>query len=380
VVTGTDIRTIAVLGAGNGGCAAAADLTHRGFTVHLFSRNRATLAPLLERGGLELSGVVGEGFMKLARITDRIDEAVQGADLIMTATPILAFDYFATILAPHLRKHQVLFFNPGQAGGGLYFHRCLRRAGGPDVRSVETPTLTYGTRIPAPGKTWIKTKVRNLPCGAFPARDREELLALVRQLYPVLEPAANVLETALYDVNAVEHPPGVVCNAGWIETTHGDFRFYVDGLSASVARVVEDLDAERLRIIQALNARTGMGLRVESFVEYFYRLGYTTVAPSGPGSVCRQQLGSPGNRVTKAPEMLDHRYTHEGIGYGLVPWREVAAALGLATPLIDALIRVASSLMAQDYFRTGLTLEKMGLAERPVDTWATFLREGYSRE
>jgi opine dehydrogenase len=374
---GDRIRTVAILGAGNGGCAAAADLTNRGFAVHLFSRNRATLQPILDRGGLELTGVVGEGFMKLARITDRIDEAVAGTDLIMTATPILAFDYFAKILAPHIRKGQILFFNPGQAGGGLYFHRCLRLAGGPPVRSVETPTLTYGTRIPEPGKTWIKTQVRNLPCGAFPAKDQDELLAVIRQLYPVLEPAVNVLETALYDVNAVEHPPGVVCNAGWIEHTKGDFCFYVEGLSPSVARVVEDVDVERLNIIRALNARTGMGIHLETFVEYFYRLGYTTVPPSGPGSVCRQQQGSPGNKVTKAPDTLDHRYMHEGIGYGLVPWREIARALGVPTPLMDSIIRLASSLMGQDYFHTGLTLEKMGLADRPVESWAKFLREGY---
>jgi opine dehydrogenase len=372
------IRTVAILGAGNGGCAAAADLTNRGFGVHLFSRNRRTLQPILDRGGLQLTGVVGEGFMKLARITDRIDEAVAGADLIMTTTPILAFEYLAQILAPHLRRGQALFFNPGQAGGGLYFHRCLRRHGGPPIRSVETPTLTYGTRIPSPGATWIKTAVRNLPCAAFPNRDRDELLAMARQLYPVLEPAANVLESALYDVNAVEHPPGVVCNAGWIEHTRGDFHFYVEGLSPSVARVVEDVDAERLDILRALNARTGMRLRLEPFVDYFYRLGYTTAPPSGPGSVVRQQQASPGNKVTKAPESLDHRYMHEGIGYGLVPIREIAGALGVPTPLMDALIRLASSLMAQDYFWTGLTLEKMGLADHPVEAWARFLEEGYA--
>ena len=371
------IRTVAVLGAGNGGCAAAADLTHRGFAVHLFSRTRATLQPILDRGGLELTGVVGEGFLRLARITDRIDEALDGADLIMTATPIPALEYFAQVLAPHLRPGQVLFFNPGQAGGGLFFHRGLRRHGGPPVRSVETPTLTYGTRMPAPAKTWIKTKVRNLPCAAFPGRDREELLAIVRQLYPVLEPAANVLETALYDVNAVEHPPGMVCNAGWIEHTRGDFRFYVEGLSPSVARVVEDVDAERLAIIRALNDRTGMGIRVESFPEYFFRLGYTTVPPSGPGSLVKQQQGSPGNTVTQAPDRLDHRYMHEGIGFGLVPLREIARALGAPTPLMDSLIRLASSLMGQDYFRTGLTLEKMGLADRPVGSWGRFLEDGY---
>src|SRR5207253_2941288 len=48
------IRKIAVLGAGNGGCAAAADLTLRGYEVRLFSRSESTLAPIDKRGGIEL--------------------------------------------------------------------------------------------------------------------------------------------------------------------------------------------------------------------------------------------------------------------------------------------------------------------------------------
>ena len=37
------VRTVAVLGAGHGGCAAAADLTARGFDVRLHARREATL-------------------------------------------------------------------------------------------------------------------------------------------------------------------------------------------------------------------------------------------------------------------------------------------------------------------------------------------------
>ncbi|MDP6088378.1 MAG: NAD(P)-binding domain-containing protein, partial [Nitrospinota bacterium] len=111
------IKTVAILGAGNGGCAAAADLTNRGFDIHLYSRSQRTLQPIIDRGGLEMIGVLGEGFMKLAKITNRIEEAVAGADVIMTTTPTNAFDYFAQILAPILKKGQVLFFNPGQGGG-----------------------------------------------------------------------------------------------------------------------------------------------------------------------------------------------------------------------------------------------------------------------
>ncbi|MDP6619504.1 MAG: 2-dehydropantoate 2-reductase N-terminal domain-containing protein, partial [Nitrospinota bacterium] len=144
------IKTVAILGAGNGGCAAAADLTNRGFDVHLYSRSQQTLQPIIDRGGLEMIGVLGEGFMKLAKVTNQIEEAVGGADVIMTTTPTNAFDYFAQILAPLLEQGQVLFFNPGQGGGGLSFHRWLRQYGGPPVRSVETSSLTYGTRTPEP--------------------------------------------------------------------------------------------------------------------------------------------------------------------------------------------------------------------------------------
>ena len=48
------IRKIAVLGAGNGGCAAAADLTLRGFEVRLFSRSEETLMPIRKLGGITL--------------------------------------------------------------------------------------------------------------------------------------------------------------------------------------------------------------------------------------------------------------------------------------------------------------------------------------
>ena len=37
------IRTVAVLGAGHGGCAAAADLTRRGFSVRLQARSAERL-------------------------------------------------------------------------------------------------------------------------------------------------------------------------------------------------------------------------------------------------------------------------------------------------------------------------------------------------
>ena len=46
------IREIAVLGAGHGGCAAAADLGARGFSIRLHARREESLAPIREQGGI----------------------------------------------------------------------------------------------------------------------------------------------------------------------------------------------------------------------------------------------------------------------------------------------------------------------------------------
>ncbi|MDO9303438.1 MAG: NAD/NADP octopine/nopaline dehydrogenase family protein [Anaerolineales bacterium] len=42
-------------------------------------------------------------------------------------------------------------------------------------------------------------------------------------------------------------PVLTLLNAGWIESTHGDYQFYIDGVTPSVARMLEVLDRERVK-------------------------------------------------------------------------------------------------------------------------------------
>jgi opine dehydrogenase len=205
---------------------------------------------------------------------------------------------------------------------------------------------------------------------AFPGRAQSELFALCRALYPQLVEAASVLETALLCINSVEHPAQVMCNAGWVESTGGDFRFYHDGTSPAVGRVIDRLDEERLAIAAAL------GMRTKSFVAYFHELGYTSrrAVESGSGYAALQD--SEPNRWIRGPRSLDGRYVHEDIGRGLVPWAEIARVRGVDTPTMDGLIALASVMNGIDYRTAGLTLDGMGLAGRPADTWDDYLREG----
>lgn len=365
------VGSVAVLGAGNGGCAAAADLTMRGYEVRLFNRTRARIEPILERGGLELTGAAGEGFVELALVTDDMGAAVRGADLVMITAPLLALPSYAPGLGELLPPEGVVFLNPGHVGGGLFLVNEIHRLSGrTDVRTAEVSSLTYACRVSGPAAVNVLGVMPSLPFATFPGRERDELLEVVRPLYPSVTPAADVLETAFQDINAVEHPPQIICNAGWVEHTRGEYLFYYEGTTPSVGRVIDRLDEERRAVAQAL------GVRTLPFVEIFRAMGYTTDRAAREGTAYAALHDSAPNRWIRGPKDLDHRYLHEDVGWGLVPWAELGRTRGVPTPLMDALITVGGALTGRDYRSEGLTLERLGLADVRPEGLGAYLRDG----
>jgi opine dehydrogenase len=365
------VRSIAVLGAGNGGCAAAADLAARGFDVRLYNRSRARLEPLIERGGLDRHGAAGNGFTPLSLITDELATAVSGVDLVMLAVPISAHPAYAEQLGAALPQDSVVFLNPGHMGGGLFLaHEIQRLTGRTDIRTCEVSTLTYACRMDGPASVNIVQLMRRLPFASFPGRHQAELFELVRELYPDIRAARDVLETGFMDINAVEHPPQIICNAGWLEHTKGDYLFYYEGTTPGVGRVIDALDEER-RAVAA-----GAGVATRPFVEIFHDMGYTSEAAVAEGTAHAALQDSAPNRWIKGPPSLDHRYLHEDVGWGLVPWAELGSSLGVETPLMDALITVGSVLTGRDYRSEGLTLRRLGLAGKRLDELPDYLWEG----
>lgn len=362
---------IAVLGAGNGGLAAAADLTLRGHQVRLYSRSVATLEPVIAKGGVTLTGAAGEGFALIDKISTDLSTIVVGVDLVMLVVPVTAHAYYAQALAPVLDEGQPVFLNPGHTCGGLHFATELRRAGYQgEIRSCEASTLTYGCRIQGPGEVLVHTVVPDLPFAAYPGKHANDLYELVRQLYPALRPARNVLETAFLNINAIEHPPMTLLNAGWIEFTKGDFYIYYEGTSPSVGRVIDAVDGERMALARTLDIPT------KSFVQMFFEAGYTTRNAVEVGTAYQALQESAPNRWVKSPASLDHRYIHEDVGFGLVPWSSLGRLAEVETPTMDYLITLASTMNGRDYAREGLTLEKLSLSDIPLDQLQTSLYEG----
>ena len=366
------IRKIAVLGAGNGGCAVAADLTLRGYEVRLFSRSESTIARLAKRSEIEL---IEDGVKKSAApylMTPHLSPVVQGADLIVVVAPAVAHEYLARNLADHLTDGQRILLNPGHTGGSLHFANLLRSLGcKTHVRLCETVTLTYICRMPEPGRVEVYRRTTNLRCAAFPGKFAGELVGEVQAIFPNIIAAENVLETGFSNINAIMHPAGMLGNAGWIEKTGGDFLYYREGITPTIAAWIEEVDEERLEIVNRL------GLKPLRFIDIFYQAGLTSIDARASGSVYRAITESEPNRTIKSPSTLDHRYIKEDVGCGLVPMAEIGRLMDVKTPVIDALITLASVATGTDYRSEGLTLEKMGLSGVQPENLPRILHDGF---
>ena len=366
------IRKIAVLGAGNGGCAAAADLTLRGYEVRLFSRSESTIAKLAKRGEIELIEAGKKRSAAPYFMSPHLPPVVQGVDLIVVAAPSVAHEYLARSLAGYLTDGQRILLNPGHTGGSLHFLNLLRTLGcRADIQLCETVTLTYICRMAEPGKVEVYRRTTNLRCAAFPAKYTANLVNEIQAVFPNIVAAENVLETGFSNINAIMHPAGMLGNAGWIEKTGGDFLWYREGVTPAIGAWIDAVDGERMAIVSSL------GLKPLRFVDIFYQAGLTTAAARDSGSAYQAIHESEPNMTIKSPPSLDHRYIREDIGYGLVPMAEIGTLMGVRAPVMDALITLASKALGTEFRAEGLTLEKMGLANVHAENLSKVLRDGF---
>lgn len=346
---------VCVIGAGNGGCAAAVHMTLKGAEVALYNRSPKRIATIHSQGGLFYDGELGKGFCKLAMITSDISAAMAQADLIMVTVPRVAQPAFVEPIVNNLNDGQILMLNPGSGNSLIFWKALLEKGKALSNPIIETSTLTYGCRMLAPGSVGVFLVRRDTPVAAMPYCNLQASLPRLRHFYDLV-PSGSVLATCLCNLNPMLHPPGMIGNAGWIQYTQGAFKFYAEGVTPAIASVIEGLDSERLLIMKAY------GLEGMPLLEAFYRGGYAAERGYREGSIYLAIKESVANSMISAPSSLHDRYLHEDVGFGLVPMADLASLAGVETPLMNAIIAVAGVMTGVDYPAEGLNLVRMGLA------------------
>jgi opine dehydrogenase len=357
-----------VVGAGHGGKAMAGHLALLGFPTTLYNRTPDHIAAIKELGGIDLDGCEGSlrGFGRLETVTSNMAEALEQAEMVMVVVPSSAHADVARSAAPHLHDGQIIVLHPGRTCGAIEFAKVLRDQGcTADVTVAETETFIYASRSDGPAQARIFRIKEAVPLAALPASRTRCVLDVIRQAYPQYIDGGNVLQTGLNNMGAIFHPALTLLNAGWIEATHGDYQFYIDGVTTSVARVLEVLDRERVTVAASL------GIRARTAMEWL-KLAYDTTGENLEEAIHNQ----PGYYGIKAPPTLNHRYIFEDVPMSLVPLASLGERYGVSVRGMDSIIRLACIIHRTDYWRRGRTIEKLGLANLSVTEITAYVNEG----
>ncbi|HGJ66461.1 TPA: NADP transhydrogenase subunit alpha [bacterium] len=360
-----DLPSVCVAGAGNGGLAMASHLSLLGCKVNLFNRSPERLLAIQTNGGINVTGEIN-GFAKLNVVTSDPQEALEKTDLVMIVTPATAHYTLANLLGPYLTDGQVVVLNPGRTGGALEFTETLRRIGVKTYPFIaEAETLLYACRITNPAQVKIFSIKNSVPLATIPAYHIPDVLPSIKKVLPQFTPGDNVLKTSLNNIGSVFHPALTILNTAWIEERHGDFEYYHEGASPSVAKILQEIDAERVSVAEAL------GIKVSTAREWLY-LAYGA-AGNDLYSAMQANTGYSG---IKAPNTLDHRYITEEIPTSLVPMASLGDQLGVPVPTIKAIIHLANILHRRNYWAEGRTVERLGLAGLSVQQIRRLVEEG----
>jgi opine dehydrogenase len=344
-----DLR-FCVIGAGHGGLAMAGHLGLMGFKVNHYNRSADKIRAVQNRKGIKIDGEI-KGFGRIELACKNIKECLEGVDIVMVVIPANGHRFIAQKCAPYIKERQIVILNPGRTGGALEFFHALQEKRVEKIPFIaEAQTFLYASRAIGPAQAKIFSIKNAVPLATLPAYWIPGVVKVINRAFPQFVPGDNIFKTGFDNIGAVFHPALTILNAAWIEETHGDFEYYIQGASDSVSKVMEKLDKERQDVAAAL------GIKAMSARHWLY------TAYSATGKNLYQAIhDNPGYLGINAPARLDHRYIDEDVPMSLVPIASIGSMLGVATPTINAIIHLACIMRGENYWETGRTVERLGI-------------------
>ena len=169
----------------------------------------------------------------------------------------------------------------------------------------------------------------------------------------------GLLAIALSNLNPQNHLGIALCNLTRIEK--GEVWEQTLNITPSVARLLEQLDSERLAIADALD------LKVRNIFEHF---SLSFHVPFGSVSDMIKSMIENGHKGT-GPTTLETRYVIEDVPYGLVPTVWLGKLTGCPAKLHEAGIILFNALYDRDFFSENklmpaISMESMSLNELKI--------------
>lgn len=396
---------VAVLGGGAVGKTCGADCVLAGNKVRICDLEpfaSKTLAGL-EKTGITLKGIQknkygfkrdGKAFFDL--ITTDVAECVKGCKLIIVAVPSVAHDTFFEKLVPALEDGMIIHIIPDNFGT-LKLRKKMRELGcDKKVIIGGWSSAPYGTRVETEGgvmtsECWMVYRALTLRGAALPSTDQEIFLESSKYLgcFDSITQGDGatggntVMDIGFSNVNPVLHCPGTLLGVGVMENwgvIYGGndkytYSIYSHAYCKSIAEVQYAFFLEECELAEK------MGVGIQKYPKKNFMSRTSILGPEYMGEDCivpfdeQWQTG-----YGTGPFTINNRYITEDIPVGCHIYHELGEKYGVKTPVIDSMITLASVMVGQDFYKSGLTLDELGIGHLDKDELLDYLNNGNYKE
>lgn len=345
---------ITIVGAGNGGTAAAGSLAYRGFDVNLLEVGYIPRPDhfniLQETNELKMKGMYGEHIVKLNKVTKNPEDVIPSSDIILVYYVTNYHRIPAKAIAKYLRDDQIIYVCPGYLGSLIFLDEMKKIGNNSKVIFAEGETLPNSARILSPGVVNITSGNFRNPVAVYP-KERSQFLSI--QLGKIIKNVAikdSLIEVALHNPNLLIHTIGVLMNMSRVEDPQQNFSMYRVGFSESIWKVVKALDNEKMEILKEVGAKP------QTYFEAFSLRTFENFNEIEP----LQGFQMYANTSSYGPFTVNNRYITEDVPMGLGLLSYLGKQLGIETPVADMLIKIASIVLDRNFFLESRTCKDYG--------------------
>ncbi|MDU2218975.1 NAD/NADP octopine/nopaline dehydrogenase family protein [Finegoldia magna] len=344
---------ISILGAGNAGCAVAADLTLKGHEVTLIKTSHSmhddNFEYLQNNDGKMVLNEFGE--IKTAYISKVTRDLTQlkNSEVVIIYIQTNYHEQLIEKISDIIENNQILLINPGYLSTAYVLKHCNDKK----VIVAEAESSFIDGRIMEPG--YFRVGFRNVrnPIGIYPRERKEEAIRKLDKLDERFVYLDSVVEAAIHNPNLIVHTVGSVMSIPRIEKSKGDFCMYHEAYTRdnpSTWNILEALDKEKMSVLKK------MGFKELSYVEACkYR---NSLNESEDAKEVFLNYAEMDTRA-KGPIKVDSRYISEDVPQGLVMLESLGKTLNVETPIASSLINIASAALDRNLRNEGRTLDKL---------------------
>lgn len=344
---------IAILGAGNAGCAVGADLSLKGHQVTLIKTSHAmhdeNFNYLLENDGKFVINEFGEiSETNIYKVTRDLEEISNNEVVIIYIQTNYHKDLIKKIVK-YFKDDQIILVNPGYLSSAYLLEYCDK-----DIIIAEAQSSFIDGRIMENG--YFRVGFRNVrnPIGIYPTRRKEEAIEKLDKLDERFVYLDSIIEAAIHNPNMIVHTVGSVMSIPRIEIAKDDFCMYHEAYTREnihTWKILEKLDDEKMNVLEKLGFER---LSYENACKYRNSLDESIDAKEVFLDYAAMDTRA------KGPVKVDSRYISEDVPEGLVMLESLAKVLDVKTPIATSLIEIASAALGRDLRKDGRSVEALG--------------------